>query len=248
VDAVFEQTRPADYLERLAASDLGRGYKDLVRRELAVEPGDVVLDLGCGPGADLPGYAGAGAGQELGIDVDAAALRRCPVRPGIAVQHADVHHLPVAGGSVDGAHTDRVVQHLADPAAVLAETRRVLRPGGRAVFAEPDWHTLVLDHPDLAAATAYTRFVVERIIRNPAIGRALPRLAEAAGLTVRRVVPVTATFTDPGAADQVLGLHRVAHRAAAAGYLADADAFLEPLATTPFFAAATLFVVSTSKD
>ena len=50
----FEETRPADYLLRHAASDLGRVYKGLAVAELAVRPGDVVLDLGCGPGADLP--------------------------------------------------------------------------------------------------------------------------------------------------------------------------------------------------
>jgi hypothetical protein len=52
-----EQTPPSDYLTRLAASDLGRGYKALVVREMAIERGHTVLDLGCGPGADLRAFA-----------------------------------------------------------------------------------------------------------------------------------------------------------------------------------------------
>jgi ubiquinone/menaquinone biosynthesis C-methylase UbiE len=46
----FEETRPADSLLRHAASGLGKAYKDLAVAELAVSPGDVVLDQGCGPG------------------------------------------------------------------------------------------------------------------------------------------------------------------------------------------------------
>lgn len=56
---VFEETRPADYLTRAAASDLGRAYKGIAAGEMAIRPGDVVLDLGCGPGADLPAFAAA---------------------------------------------------------------------------------------------------------------------------------------------------------------------------------------------
>jgi ubiquinone/menaquinone biosynthesis C-methylase UbiE len=48
-----------DYLLRLAASDLGRADKSLAAGELAIRPGDVVLDLGCGPGADRPAFAEA---------------------------------------------------------------------------------------------------------------------------------------------------------------------------------------------
>jgi ubiquinone/menaquinone biosynthesis C-methylase UbiE len=51
---VFEETCPADYLTRAATSDLGKAYKGIAAAQMAIRPGDVVLDLGCGPGADLP--------------------------------------------------------------------------------------------------------------------------------------------------------------------------------------------------
>ncbi|GLW54493.1 hypothetical protein Kpho01_25040 [Kitasatospora phosalacinea] len=134
------------------------------------------------------------------------AAERAAGLPRTAVLRADVHRLPLADADTDRIRTDRLLQHLADPAAALAEARRVLRPGGRLVAAEPDWDTLAVDHPDPAAARAYTRHLADRIVRNPLIGRQPPRLAAESGLTVRSVVPVTPLFRDVREADRVLGL------------------------------------------
>ncbi len=249
--ATFEQQRPYDYLTRLATSDLGRSYKSVVTGELGIPAGGTVLDLGCGPGADLSAFARAAGpdGHVLGLDHDADAVEQARERMSgaatVEVRAADIHRTGLAGASVDRIHTDRVLQHVADPAAVLVEARRLLRPVGRAVFAEPDWDTLVIDHADLAVPHAYRRFVTERVVRNAVIGRQLAGLADAAGLTVTRIIPMTSVFQDAAAADQVLGFHRVTERAVTAGYLdrSTADSWLEQLATRPFFASVTLFVV-----
>ncbi len=248
----FEETRPADYLLRHAASDLGRAYKSLAVAELAIRPGDVVLDLGCGPGADLPALAEAAgpAGRVIGIDNDPDAVRQARERtadlPQVEVHEGDAQALGLPAGSADKARTDRVLQHVSDPAAVLAGARRVLRDDGTAVFAEPDWDTLVIDYPDLATARAYTRFITDRVVRNAVLGRQLPRLAAAAGFQVRQVIPVTAVYRDVREADQVLGLKRVTGRAVQAGYLTPeaADQWLSHLAAQPFFASATLFITT----
>jgi ubiquinone/menaquinone biosynthesis C-methylase UbiE len=251
VPMLFETTPPDDYLTRLAASDLGRGYKALARAELDLCEGHGVLDLGCGPGADLRAFAGAvgPCGTVLGLDHDAEHVAQARALTHdlatVRVEEGDVHDLDLADASIDRAHTDRVLQHVADPDQVLAETFRVLRSGGRAVLAEPDWGTLVVDGPDAATSDAYARFVVEQVVRNGRIGRRLPALAERRGFSVDRVVPVTAVFRDVREADQVLGLARVARRAVEAGYLRErAEArWTEHLATQPFFASVTLFVV-----
>ena len=251
MSTAFELSPPDDYLMRLAASDLGRGYKALTTAELDLHDGLDVLDLGCGPGADLLAYAKAvgPTGSVLGLDHDADAVARARARVGglttVRVEEADVHRLDIASDSVDRAHTDRVLQHVAHPGLVLAETCRVLRPGGRAVLAEPDWGTLVVDGPDAATSDAYGRFVVEQVVRNGRIGRRLTGLAERTGFTVERVVPVTAVFRDVREADRVLGLARVARRAVEAGYLRERAGarWTEHLGTQPFFASVTLFVV-----
>lgn len=248
--ATFELTRPQDYLTRLAASDLGKSYKSLATSELGIAPGDVVLDLGCGPGTDLAAFADAVGpdGMVIGLDNDPAAVDQARERNSaltIEVRHADVHATGLPDRAVDRVHTDRVIQHVADPLRVLREARRVLRPSGRAVFAEPDWDTLIVDYPDVDVARAYRRFIVDRVVRNACIGRQLAGLAELAGFTISDIVPITTVFRDAGAADKILGLHRVTERAVAAKYLdrSAADDWLEHLAHGPFFASVTLFIV-----
>jgi ubiquinone/menaquinone biosynthesis C-methylase UbiE len=247
----FEAIRPEDYLLRLAATQEAQAYKKLALSELAVQDGDVVLDIGCGPGADLPDLAEAtgAAGRVIGLDRDPDALTKAAARtdgqPQVRLARCDAHDLPLADAAADRVHADRVVQHLADPAAALREVRRVLRPGGVAVIAEPDWDTLVIDYPDLAVARAYTRFVADRAVRNGCVGRQLPAIASRAGLTVQKVVPITSVSRDVRVADKVLGLQRVTERATSDGYLSQEQArqWLDRLATEPFFASMTLFVM-----
>ncbi len=243
---------PIAYLDRLAASDLGRAYKGRMLDELDVRAGQTVLDLGCGPGTDLGALAEAvtATGTVIGIDRDPAmveaARERAAGRPGVDVRLGDVHDLALPGGAVDRARTDRVLQHVADPCRVLGEVRRVLGPGGRLVMGEPDWGSLAVDHPDEALTRAYTRYVADEVIRNGSIGRQLARLAAEAGFTVPAVLPVTPVFRDLRAADRVLGLERTTRRAVAAGYLDGeaADRWLAHLADGPFLATVTFYIVT----
>ena len=251
----LEHERPPDYLGRLAASDLGRAYKALVVDRMTIEPGSTVLDLGCGPGADLAAFAAAvgAGGRVVGVDLDNTAVAEASAvvvaQPEVAVVVADVQRLPVVDASVDRVHADRVVQHVEQPSVVVREAARVLRPGGVVAFAEPDWDTLVVDHPDAAVPVAYRRFITDRVVRNARVGRQLPRLCEEQGLAVTDVVPVTAVHRDVHEADRVLGFRRVTARAVEAGYLspAVAEEWLHHLVTEPFLASLTLFVTVATK-
>ncbi|WP_328329119.1 methyltransferase domain-containing protein [Streptomyces sp. NBC_00455] len=251
--SVFETDTPDSlvYLDRLAATDLGRAYKGRMLEELDVRPGQAVLDLGCGPGADLGALAEAvtGTGTVIGVDHDRAAVEAAEERTAgantVTVRLGDVHDLPLPDRAADRARTDRVLQHVADPGAALREIRRVLRPGGRLVMGEPDWGTLAVDHPDSGLSRAYTQYVTEKVIRNARIGLQLPRLAAAAGFAVPAVIPVTPVFREVRAADRILGLERTTRRAVAAGYLTEDEArsWLDHLAGGPFLAAVTFYIV-----
>ncbi|MEM9628835.1 MAG: metalloregulator ArsR/SmtB family transcription factor [Pseudomonadota bacterium] len=105
-----------------------------------------LLDIGTGTGRVLQLLAphiGFGLGVDQSIEMlnvaranlDRISLRNCQVRQG------DMYHLPLDDGSFDAAILHHVLHFADDPAAVLAEAARVLRPGGRLVIIDFAPHT-----------------------------------------------------------------------------------------------------------
>jgi ubiquinone/menaquinone biosynthesis C-methylase UbiE len=240
-----------EYLDAAAATQAGRDYKQRLLNTLDVRPGQAVLDLGCGPGTDLGSLAErvGDQGSVLGIDRDPVmveqARRRMAAYRNVEVREGDAHALALQDGCVDRARTDRVLQHLADPAQVLAELRRVIRPGGALGMAEPDWDTLAIDDIDVETSRAVTRFIAGRV-RNSVIGRQLARLAIEVGFTVSEVEATAVVFRDFETAEQILGLRRNTVRAVQAGVLTDgvARSWLGRLTRGPFLASTTLYTVT----
>ncbi|WP_374982653.1 methyltransferase domain-containing protein [Streptomyces fradiae] len=245
----------ADYMLKAAASAAGRHYKRELLDLLEVEPGQVTLDVGCGPGADLPLLAervGEG-GTVIGVDRDPAMLaearRRTSALPVVEVREGDAHALPLEPGTVDRAKIDRVLMHVTDPDEVLAGLHLVTRTGGRIALAEPDWDTLIVDAEDLDASRAFTRYTTSEAVRNATVGRTLARRAERAGFTVEAVTAATPVFLDFAEADRVLGLGRNTRLAIEEGHMnADrARRWFASLAEGPFYASFTLITVACSR-
>jgi SAM-dependent methyltransferase len=95
--------------------------------------GRTVLDAGAGTGVASAALVAAGA-RPVATDLSFDMLAwDAPARPPSAV--ADIRFLPLADGAVDDTVAAFVLNHLLDPAAGLAELRRVTRPGG-AVLAD----------------------------------------------------------------------------------------------------------------
>ncbi|HEX5761433.1 MAG TPA: methyltransferase domain-containing protein [Thermoanaerobaculia bacterium] len=102
---------------------------------LRLEPGERVLVIGAGTGADLPFLPDDV--RVLAIDLTPAMLEQARERAGPAVELRvmDAHRLELPGDSVDAAILHMVLEVFRNPARCLAEAARVLRPGGRiAVF------------------------------------------------------------------------------------------------------------------
>lgn len=87
-----------------------------------LRPGDDWLDLGCGSGRFLEL-----APNGVGADPD-------PESPGLPLDEGNV---PLEHASVDLVWCSEVIEHVADPLALLFEARRVLRPGGRLLLTTP---------------------------------------------------------------------------------------------------------------
>ena len=102
-----------------------------------LEPGQRVLDFGCGPGTVSVGLArSVDPGELHGVDMEESqiALARAAAEAGghaNATFHVgDVTNLPFEDDYFDVAHCHAVLMHVPDTAAVLAEVKRVLKPGG----------------------------------------------------------------------------------------------------------------------
>jgi len=118
-----------------------------------IEPGAVVLDLGCGAGTDLliaAQMAGAG-GRVIGVDMTAAMLERARASAdamgleSVELREALIEALPVEDGSVDVVISNGVIDLVPDKDAVFDEIDRVLRPGGRLQLADVVIHHEVSD-------------------------------------------------------------------------------------------------------
>src|SRR5579885_710317 len=136
LDAIGEASQYVSYLEHTAARlrDLSRARYDL----LNLHPGDTVLDLGCGLGEDsreLVPYV-TPRGKVVGIDSSAAMIAQARKRSrkfGRSIRFAvgDAHRLKFPTASFSACWSERVLQHLFDPARAVGEMVRVTRPGGR---------------------------------------------------------------------------------------------------------------------
>jgi len=106
--------------------------------------GRTLCDLGCGNGAQTLLFAPK-ANITVGIDVDFASLRSFRAsteHSGLSARTVGVRYdgeiLPLPDASVDVVTCFEVLEHVASEKAVLAELRRVLRPGGRLVISVPN--------------------------------------------------------------------------------------------------------------
>ncbi|MYW94643.1 methyltransferase domain-containing protein [Amycolatopsis rubida] len=97
-------------------------------------PGSRVLDLGCGQGSITTTLAPNC--HVIGLDIHHPLL---PTASTVDYINATAYALPFATASFDVVFSHALFEHLADPAAVLAEIRRVLRPGGHLAISTSDW-------------------------------------------------------------------------------------------------------------
>jgi methionine biosynthesis protein MetW len=134
---------------------LGQAFLRLRRFELhripaafeLLQPGQRLLDLGCGDGS-LVALARASKFREVhGLDVAQAVIRRaqntCESRlgslDGVTIQQADLNNaLPFGNETFDAVTAIAVIEHIFDPYFAVNEIRRVLRAGGQLIMEVPN--------------------------------------------------------------------------------------------------------------
>jgi SAM-dependent methyltransferase len=167
-----------------------------------------LLDAGCGLGeearalADLVGAKGQVTAVDLSSAMVAAAQQR---DSGSEVRYlvGDINALDFPDSTFHAVRSERVIQHLSDPDAAIAELIRVTVPGGRICLIDTDWDSLLVD-----GIPADFVGEVKRLARASgggfgATGRLLRGQIVRAGLTAITVAPVAIPITDPPSAELV---------------------------------------------
>src|SRR6185503_20850430 len=113
-----------------------------VLQRLAPQPGERIVDIGCGGGDTTLALAERvqGHGFVLGVDVSRPLLQRATARAANTPEYpvrfveADAAGYAFERGSFDALFSRFGVMFFADPAAAFANLRRALKPGGRMAF------------------------------------------------------------------------------------------------------------------
>jgi SAM-dependent methyltransferase len=164
-------TAPEEYFEYLKGrSRLGWLYRQywLYPRLCRYLDGKT-LDVGCGIGDFLNHRT-----ETVGVDINPATVEWCRSR-GLDAYPMSPNELPFQDGSFDSAILDNVLEHLADPAELLSEIGRVLRPRsslvvgvpGQRGYATDSDHKVFYDEATLVSTLAEAGFGLRHLFNMP---------------------------------------------------------------------------------
>ena len=182
-----------------------------------LKPGMRLIDLGCGPGTISVGLADAIApGQLLGIDMEptqiemASAAAKAGGHGNARFQAGDATDLPFGDATFDVAFCHALLNHAPDTQAVIAEVKRVLKPGGlfaaREVIGDSSIIEPALGFGGLNEGSGWATFL-KLLAANgghPQMGRELKAAFVAAGFADVRA---TGSFESYDTADDLAFLH-----------------------------------------
>ena len=188
------------YLEEVAALPEVRDVHDRCAAMLDARPGERVLEVGCGLGADARELAErvAPGGSVVAVDISQAMIDAARERhdgSAVTYERASVTELPYDDASFDVVRVERVLQHVPDVDLACREMARVLRPGGRVLAYDTDWGSFAIDLADTALVDRCLAHISGRFIQRRA-GLELRRRLANAGLAVSEVAAFAFSYTD----------------------------------------------------
>ena len=138
----LEQRRAFDELVHVFDAPLEREVKDRLNRivaQAAIEPGQVVLDVGTGVGVLIPLITEYNPSRILVCDLSPQMLRRTAEKyPGIEIHNSDIIDLDLPPACLDVAFLNGMFSNIYDKPAALAKLALLLKPGGRMVVSHPE--------------------------------------------------------------------------------------------------------------
>ncbi|MFG1819489.1 methyltransferase domain-containing protein [Kribbella sp. NPDC049174] len=262
------QTLKAWALEQLApaagetAVDVGSGTgEDVVRfaklvgahgRAIGVEPSAGLRAEAVRRATEATVERAAGTNVES-VDGDAEATGESVDRAAEAtVEFVDGYAgaLPFEPESVDALRSERVLQHVADPAGAVQDMARVLRPGGRIALIDTDWSTAIIHPADPAVLKRMVDYFVGDSA-NPYSGRRLRGLLAGAGLEITGETAATWIEAQEGARQGFVSMMHLTSLEAGIITRAEAEAFAQGIADAAdrgaFHLSLTMYAVSARK-
>jgi arsenite methyltransferase len=146
----------ARVLERMYSAPEVAAQRSQLLRAMALREGEVVLDVGSGPGmlakemAEIVGSAGVVSGIDMSGPMISLSLQRCAEQEWADFQVGNATALPFESGVFDVAVAAQVYEYVPEVELALNELSRVLRPGGRAFILDTDWDSVVWNNSDRA--------------------------------------------------------------------------------------------------
>jgi ubiquinone/menaquinone biosynthesis C-methylase UbiE len=187
-------TQPKGYVSSEYLRMAGGSVKHLKERTyelMQVQRGQKVLDVGCGPASDtlqLGALVGP-AGQVFGVDHDQAMVdeaeqraRQAGVAAWVKHKRAGSDSLPFETDTFDACRSERLFQHLPDPAPTVAEIVRVTKRGGWIAVLDTDWGSASTDTVETDIERRLARVHADMVAYNGYAGRQLYRLLRQQGL------------------------------------------------------------------
>jgi SAM-dependent methyltransferase len=165
------------YARWRAIGAVGKADHVIALSARAVPSPSSTLEIGCGDGALLVEFARRGFGGVLrGVEITQAAVDIARERPGIeSVELYDGLHLPAASGAYELGVISHVLEHVPDPALLLAEAARVCRAVVIEVPLEQNWSARRAHKREHAVQVGH----LQRMDRE-----AIRRVVQSAGLRV----------------------------------------------------------------
>ncbi|MBN1148016.1 MAG: methyltransferase domain-containing protein [Anaerolineales bacterium] len=250
--------RMAEHLEERSQRPDQLQFIQAACRALKPQPGQRLLEAGCGTGflCRLAAPYLAPGGSVTGLDISPqfiAIARQLAAGSAhadrIRFQAARAEAIPHPEACFDGAWAVRLLLHADDPGAVMREIARVVRPGGRIVLADWDFETTLVDHSDRELTRRLLNWRCDQHSGDNWSGRKLLAWAVNAGLREVSVTPLVVIAHDESAA-LTQTLWRAAEVARQGGAISPAehDAWVGELkrriAAGRFFASMTYFIVN----